>query len=217
LILELPAVVAFSGRKGTGKSYHGQILVDQLGYVPTSFAAPLKRMVAHKNLITVEELEVNKAQYVTELQQTGVAYRELDENYWVNMWVAEAKGYLEQGKNVVVTDCRFENELAAVERLGGGTFRLWVPETIRQRRLIDVYGVYNPEDDKHISETNVDLLDVSAQIDGSVPPHMFVEYLQAVWNYQARRPENFVPFRKIDSSTGGLVRGRARSYEASSA
>ncbi|GHC60991.1 hypothetical protein GCM10010136_01330 [Limoniibacter endophyticus] len=44
----------------------------------------------------------------------------IGENFWVGLWEARASQY----ERIIVDDCRFPNEAAAVRRLGGAIVKL---------------------------------------------------------------------------------------------
>ena len=122
-------IIAFKGKGGSGKSTAAKMLVDQ-GYVKTSFAEPMRRMleaigVECDAMTDTERKEAplgvlsGKSPRVA-LQMLGTEWgRALDPNFWVNLWGIKAAGILALGQNVVLDDCRFPNEAEAIRKLGG--------------------------------------------------------------------------------------------------
>jgi len=43
----------------------------------------------------------------------------IDTDIWTHLWATRARMLLDKGVNIVVDDCRFENELALVKSMGG--------------------------------------------------------------------------------------------------
>ncbi len=131
-------LVAFTGPAGAGKSTAAQALVDQ-GWVRVKFADPLKNMLR----AFYASCGINNADYI-EARIEGDQKEEPDpllrgrtprhamqtlgtewgrncvaQDLWVSAWTQQAGTYLDMGVSVVVDDCRFDNEAAAVRKLGG--------------------------------------------------------------------------------------------------
>lgn len=117
-------IIALGYRARSGKDTVGDYLVDKWGFKRIAFADKLKQVVS---TLTGQDAFDTDFKFRTQtsgltggqmLQQVGVAIRGVHENIWI-----EASGLgayaLMPGARVVVTDCRFKNEAAAVKRLGG--------------------------------------------------------------------------------------------------
>lgn len=66
----------------------------------------------------------------------GTEYRRgQDENYWLKQWEIKVRQLLSEGKNVVVDDARFENELFLIKSLGGIHIFLDSRSEVREARL----------------------------------------------------------------------------------
>lgn len=112
--------ICFIGYAGNGKTFLANTLVENLGYVRMSFAAPVKEIAVEihntqarfldKPPITREELEANKKRYRKLLQVTGT---ELGRDmFGKNVWVDKLSQQLDRVEApVVVDDVRFMNEL----------------------------------------------------------------------------------------------------------
>ncbi|HYA07751.1 MAG TPA: deoxynucleotide monophosphate kinase [Xanthobacteraceae bacterium] len=122
-------VIALKGKGGSGKSTAAKYL-ETRGYVQTSFAAPLRKML---KAIGLSDKELSGALKETPcaklsgrspreaMQMLGTEWgRALHPNFWVNRWRDTASDILDQdGFGVVVDDCRFPNEAETVRALGG--------------------------------------------------------------------------------------------------
>ncbi|OQS39777.1 deoxynucleotide monophosphate kinase [Chromobacterium haemolyticum] len=132
---ELPNVLALCGAAGAGKSTIAAELAAQHGYTVVKFAGPLKAMMRALGL-TDDEIEGHLKEQPSELlggatprhamQTLGTEWgRQLiHAELWVGAWARTVLCVLAAGGRVVVDDCRFANELDAVQRLGGVAVRL---------------------------------------------------------------------------------------------
>lgn len=145
------SIVAFAGPAGSGKDTAGRILIEKLGFVKLSFAAPLKTMlssIGYPEPLTQDE----KERIIPEL---GVSWRLLAQTLgteWgrreVNpdIWVILAEKFIRStGGKFVITDLRFENEAAMVRRLNGVIAHL-------EGRAHEMTG----ETKKHVSEKGIE-------------------------------------------------------------
>lgn len=117
-------VIAFTGLAGSGKSTAAMHLVERHGFVRVRFAGPLKAMMAALGLSEFE-IEGDRKEVPCDLlcgrtpryamQTIGTEWgREIIGNdLWTRAWRA-AVDKLPAGVPVVVDDCRFPNEAAAV-------------------------------------------------------------------------------------------------------
>jgi hypothetical protein len=143
-------LIALTGYAGAGKDTVGEILVEQHGFHRVSFAAALKRMAMRLDPILEVEPDLDTAPYKARLSFICDMYGGLEqakqlpavrtflqflgtevvrETFGRDAWVQAARlpeALAEYGK-VVVTDCRFKNEAAAVASLGGYVVRVVRP------------------------------------------------------------------------------------------
>lgn len=146
------------GAKRSGKDTFGGILVDSYGFQRFAFADVMKESLlaldpiigydGHvcrrlSEVIDAIGWDAAKEQYreIRRLVQafgTEVGRDILGEDIWVNALRPQILDALFSGQNVVITDCRFVNEILLVSELGGDLFR------------IDRPGL--PDDDNHRSE-----------------------------------------------------------------
>lgn len=130
LVPDLPKpprlLIAFTGLAESGKSTAALHLVNAQGFTRTRFAGPLKAMMAALGLSTAEIeghlkerpcalLGGRTPRYAMQTIGTEWGRMTIDDDLWVNAWRAA----LPAAGGVVVDDCRFDNEAAAVKAAGG--------------------------------------------------------------------------------------------------
>lgn len=135
-------IVGFTGLAGSGKSTAASYLVTR-GFVRTRFAGPLKAMVrAYLNAVGVDPAEIEamvegalkeaphpawsgrSTRHVMQTLGTEWGRETIDPNLWTNAWRLSA----ERAENsIVVDDCRFTNEAAAIRAAGGFVVRISRP------------------------------------------------------------------------------------------
>jgi hypothetical protein len=131
----LPPVVAFTGPAGAGKSTATRHLVERRGYKLVKFAAPLKDMMRAIGL-TEEEIEGGLKEQPSStllgktprhaMQTLGTEWGRgcIGEDLWISLWRRRVEAVLASGDKVVVDDCRFPNEAAAIRKFGGNIYLL---------------------------------------------------------------------------------------------
>lgn len=136
---DLPKIIALIGNAGAGKSTVAEYLTKVHGYKVVKFAGPMKNMLRAIGL-TDEEIEGSRKEMPIDLLcgktprhamvTLGTEWgRDLiGENFWASLWQEEAAAHINSGKLVVVDDCRFENELAAVREMGGVAWHIVRPD-----------------------------------------------------------------------------------------
>ena len=130
-------LIGFSGKKGSGKSYFADYLVNNKLFIKLSFASPLKEIT--KILFNLSDEDVNdpiKKELINpkfnasprELMQwlgTDIMREEFNKkfNYSGSIWIDSVKDkiktLLEDNKDVVIDDVRFQNEVDMIHSLGG--------------------------------------------------------------------------------------------------
>lgn len=131
----LPLVVALSGAAGSGKSTAAQYLVDRHGYTRVRFAGPLKAAMAALGLSDRQiEGDMKEApaailcgktpRYAMQTLGSEWGRNTIGEDFWIGLWRHAATDIIEGGGRVVVDDCRFPNEAAAIRKMGGDIYRL---------------------------------------------------------------------------------------------
>jgi hypothetical protein len=128
-------LIAFTGLAGSGKTTAARYLVEQHDFVRVRFADPLKAMLRTLGLSEAEiDSELKEAPSPLlggwtprhAMQTLGTEWGRLcmGEDFWVNHWQMRTANWLRLGRSVVVDDCRFENEAAAVRVPGGKIVRI---------------------------------------------------------------------------------------------
>lgn len=131
----MPRVIAFTGAAGSGKSTAAQHLVNIHGYSRVRFAGPLKAAMAAMgfNQAQIEGADKERPtrmllgktpRYAMQTLGTEWGRNCIGEDFWVGLWEHAALGILDEGGMVVVDDCRFPNEAAAIREMGGRIYRL---------------------------------------------------------------------------------------------
>lgn len=139
-------LIGLTGFKGSGKSTVARILVEQYGYEEISWAGELKFEVWQafgKAVLLQNGYEDSFSDWLTFLDQHkydgpydefgwvrpllqfwGTEYRRnlCEPDYWVNKLLPEL------GSDVVVSDCRFHNEVYAITNHPGVVWRIWRPD-----------------------------------------------------------------------------------------
>lgn len=130
-------LIGFSGKKGSGKSYFADYLVNNKLFIKLSFASPLKEIT--KILFNLSDEDVKdpiKKELINpkfnasprELMQwlgTDIMREEFNKkfNYSGSIWIDsikdKVKTLLEDNKDVVIDDVRFQNEVDMIHSLGG--------------------------------------------------------------------------------------------------
>ena len=169
----LPKIISLSGLAGAGKDTVADFLCDNYGYKRISFAAPLKdvctaifgwdrEMLEGRTKEAREAREVSDTFWSERLDRPGFSPRRalqelgtdvLRTHFHSDIWLAALEHKVMQAgpeERFVITDCRFENELACLRSLGAAIWWIWrgLPPTWWNdaRRGEAIPGV-------HISET----------------------------------------------------------------
>ena len=136
---DLPRIIALVGNAGAGKSTVADYLMREHGYVLIKFAGPLKAMLRAIGLDD-EEIEGSRKEQPCDLLcgktprhamvTLGTEWgRDLiGVDFWAGLWQEEAAMHLNAGHIVVVDDCRFPNEYAAVKEIGGMAWHIVRPD-----------------------------------------------------------------------------------------
>lgn len=80
--------------------------------------------IKHTAIIHGKEVEFNNPDVLFKLtgreflQNLGTTMREIDVNFWANLWQRDVQNHLDRGGKVVCSDCRYPNELMYVLSFG---------------------------------------------------------------------------------------------------
>lgn len=169
----LPKIISLSGLAGAGKDTVADFLCSNYGYQRISFAAPLKdacaaifswdrEMLEGRTKAAREAREIPDTFWADRLGRPGFSPRRalqelgtdvLRNHFHPDIWLAALECRVttaDPEDRFVITDCRFENELACLRKLGAAVWWIWrsqKPAWWDTARLgQDVPGI-------HISET----------------------------------------------------------------
>lgn len=167
-----PVVVAFTGKRGSGKSVAVQALTEELGFVELKFADPLKNMIRAMyrtcgvDDATIErkiegDLKEEPCEWLQgktpryAMQTLGTEWRNLiAEDLWASMFKkAVESGNL--GDRIACSDYRFPKEGAVLDELGAIKYRV-------TRTTADAAS---DEASQHVSETLIDEISTDLDID----------------------------------------------------
>lgn len=130
-------IIGISGKAGSGKDTIADYLREEYGFAKIAFAEPMKTFCADlfdwggEELYGPSELrEIVDPEWGFSprkaLQMLGTEWgRALNENMWVKIGLNKAKQKIQDGyPGVVITDCRFRNEIDYVKAAGGSVIRI---------------------------------------------------------------------------------------------
>lgn len=204
-----PVVVAFTGKRGSGKSEAVKALVNDLGFVELKFADPLKNMLRAMyrtcgvDDATIErkiegDLKEEPCEWLSgktpryAMQTLGTEWRNLiSEDLWASMFKrAVESGNL--GPRVACSDYRFPAEGAVLDELGAVKYRIVRPEA----------DAVSDEAAQHVSETSIDTIstDLDIENDGTV-----ADLRDAVIDYVRMGLQLSLPTGGVVRQVGGLV------------
>jgi len=135
-------LIGLNGRKGAGKdTVYERVATHLSGYAPVerrAFADPVYELAARALDITVEDLRRTKdiPHRRRFLQRIGDGARQVfGESFWVDQ-----VDLSHEGRIVLVTDVRYENEALAITDAGGHVYRVLGPPRVEKA------------DDPHVTE-----------------------------------------------------------------
>jgi hypothetical protein len=173
-----PLLFGLSGKKQSGKSTVAIYLKEKYNFLEVSWADPLKQIVG-KKLLGLTEFQVNGPMEKKEAIDPfwGKSPRELLQiigtdcfrdqvhpDFWVKIGMRKIQQHLEDGYSVVVTDCRFPNELSAIKNLAGHSVRISRPDQVNKDRHPSELALDSFEHDYNISAESGDIDGLKFQI-----------------------------------------------------
>lgn len=172
-------VIGLTGYKGSGKDEVADALVRRGGWIKVGMSDPLNEYLQiinpyvgigrrYNDLIeSVGFIDAKKYPEVRRLLQvfgTEIVRERIDSYYWADLMYGTVIDALQEGKNVVVTGLRYQNEFDTVKALTGYT----------SNRISQIIRVTRPEygqrGDTHSSEGIIETVNVDLEIvnDGSL-------------------------------------------------
>lgn len=164
-------IIAFAGEAGVGKDTAANVLVREYGFFPLALAEPLKNIAKDVFDFSHDQLwgpsssrNAPDPRYTREdgtpltpraaLQRLGTEWgRWCDPTIWLKLAIRNANKLLEDGAaGVVITDCRFANEVYGLRAAGAKVVRI-----IRESR-----PRLASEAASHASENELDALPAEA-------------------------------------------------------
>ncbi len=144
-------IVGLSAPAGAGKSFVAERVLRPMGYALWALADAFKIAAVGRGQLTYDEVFHTKPPHVRAiLQRTGTEEGRLV--FGEDVWCETALAWMQHLSNTmglrrwVLTDCRFPNEIAFVQRHGGRVFRIQAPNRVAANGMA-------PEARQHISET----------------------------------------------------------------
>jgi len=146
-------LIGFVGKKGSGKDTIALFLESKKRFTKYAFAEPLKKACKELFLLNDNQLyDPNEKETVdlywnitprVMLQMIGTDFirKQFDANFWIKHFVRWF--HINKAQNIVVTDCRFQNEIDIIKELGGIVIKI--------ERKTSIF-------DDHISEAGIDNL-----------------------------------------------------------
>lgn len=152
-----PKLIGLLGKKRSGKSSAAQYLFNKYCYCDVQWAYPLKEIIGAELFRLSwdqmyggdefkEAIDPRWGKSPREILQTvgtELFRNQFDPDFWVKQGVLQIEERWHDGETVVVSDCRFPNEVKKITEMGGITVRI-----VR----IDA----PPAVDEHLSETALD-------------------------------------------------------------
>jgi dephospho-CoA kinase len=133
------------GRAGSGKDTVADYLIEKYGFHRYSFAEKLKEVALDLFPVQFKKDRRNL------LQQLGAKLREINEDVWVNYLLHTMPG--NSITNIVITDCRYENEYDICTKDGFIAVKVNCDDRVRAERLYQRDGRrMTPAEQAHISE-----------------------------------------------------------------
>lgn len=172
-------IIGLAGKAGVGKTTVARLLEEREGFVIRSYAYPLKKALSALTGLSMEYfMDIRLKEQIIpwigktprQLMQTfGTDYirKQVHEDFWVRR-MHQTLMQMDSSVNVVIDDCRFENETGLVRGMGGYVIHL--------RRAYEIPTT----EVNHESERNLKIHDNDVGImSGEYGPETTYKYLMA--------------------------------------
>lgn len=127
-------LIGLVGKKGSGKDTLADFIVKEYSFVKYAYATPLKEACKILFLLSDDQLHDRELKEtidnrwdmtprkMMQTMGTDLIRTHIDPNFWIKHFSLWFKNNSE--KNVIVTDCRFQNEIDIVIKLGGKIIKI---------------------------------------------------------------------------------------------
>ncbi len=191
-------LIGIHGRAGSGKDTVGEILKDDHDFATTSFAFPIKQMVAVMLGVDIDKLEDREwreeslggaygersPRHLMQTLGTEWGRRHVDQNIWVELALERVA---EEFPRVAITDVRFDNEAGRIRGLGGYVIHVHRSKSDLQERHAghsSEHGLTAPhKSDIHINNYGT-LEDLKDQVNAAIAAILQAEEEKAVEEVQ---------------------------------
>lgn len=174
-------LVGVAGRARAGKDTIAGYLGERYAFHRESFAEPIRTFVRHILGLSKDDLETNKETPIGWLDATprrlmqtvGTEWgRGIDPELWIKSALRRAEPALFSGRNVVISDVRFDNEAEAIKAAGGLIVRVVRPDGAPVEAHASEAGISESlVDITLLNDSSVSWL--TAQVDRYVGPRVF--------------------------------------------
>jgi len=149
---EYQICIAFMGKKYSGKTTASQYFETEHNFHSVAFASPLKKACKAIFGLSDEQLYGARADKETKIEEFDKSprqiFQELGEliktNFGKDIWISALSKKIDNlgDNNIIISDCRYKNEAAAIKNKFGG----YIVKIIREE----------DKEDTHVSETELD-------------------------------------------------------------
>lgn len=146
-------ILGLCGKKQSGKSTVARYLKSKYKFQEISWAEPLKEIIGRQIFgiteshltSTAKEIVMEKwglsPRQILQIVGTDCFRNQIHPDIWVILGVEKIQRLIDIGENVVVSDCRFPNEVEAIRKLDG--------------IVIEIEKLGQISEDTHISENSL--------------------------------------------------------------
>lgn len=168
----MTSILGICGFAGSGKDTLANYLIQEHGYIKLSFAGAVKdacsaifgwdrAMLEGDTKESRAWREVEDSWWSARLGMPGFSPRKalqmlgtdiMRNHFHEDIWIAVIENKLRMYSKVVITDCRFPNEIAMIQRLGGKILHITRGELPNWFYGVQ-HGTATPPTNVHVSET----------------------------------------------------------------
>lgn len=168
-------IIGLTGYKQVGKDTVADYLVERHGFIRIAFADKLKEAIANLLNISIEQVDrwknedkkivvferdypsvtVTEPMYWREFLQrfgTEMGRRTFGDDFWIDQLFTSGQFFIQDHRDIVISDCRFENEALAIQEVSGKVIEITRP---------------GYESDGHASEVPIDPSLIGARIENN--------------------------------------------------